>query len=116
MAMASGCGREEGALGPGGENAPGDGGAGSQVVGRVLSSTGEPVANADVEAASRDDPAKPTPMIGVLTNGRGRYSWPLQAGKWEITVSARGHRPTAETVEVAGGQTVTLDFELETAP
>jgi uncharacterized GH25 family protein len=87
------------------------------VAGKVVAATdGEPVEDATVEAASQDRPAKPTPMLGVLTNAQGRYSWPLTAGTWKITVSARRYRSSFQTVEVPQGQQVTLNFELQPEP
>ena len=118
-ATAAACGGEGGPVGSSGDSTTSGGGRadGTGVAGRVVdASDGEPVEDATVEAASEDRPAKPAPMLGVLTNAQGRYSWPLTAGIWRITVSARRHQPVSKTVEVLEGRRVALDFELQPDP
>ena len=60
------------------------------VVGTVVDPSGQPVSGALVSAESLD--GAPVPELGVMTDAEGRYAWPLQPGRYRITVTAEGHR------------------------
>lgn len=50
----------------------------------------------------------------VTTGNDGRYEFTgLAAGKYQIKVSKRGFITSKQTVEVKGGETVELDFQLQ---
>ena len=53
--------------------------------------------------------------LGSLSEGNGSYTInDVPAGTHTVSVQRLGYRPIEQTVTVAGGQTVQLDFELET--
>ncbi len=75
------------------------------VTGTVVSTTGQPVANAFVSltAYSRSG----------ITNARGQYTFlNVPAGPQEVQVTSLGYRTNTLTATVIAGQTVVLDFTL----
>ena len=84
------------------------------VVGTVRAG-GDPVQGALVQPRGLDPQAPAVPELAIYTGADGRYWWPLPGGRWELTVSARGHRSAAKTVVVDESGPVTLDFTLEPA-
>jgi hypothetical protein len=88
-------------------------GAFEGVTGRVLTSNGHPVVNALVQAKSLDIPSQPIPEIAIVTDGDGRYRWPLRPGRYLISVSARGYQTASQHIELRKGAAATLDFTLE---
>jgi len=73
------------------------------------SSTGQPVAGADVAAA-------PYPPATAVSTGSGGYVLDLPAGKWTLTVSDYGYQTQAVTVTVAAGATATRNIALAGVP
>jgi TonB-dependent starch-binding outer membrane protein SusC len=75
------------------------------VTGTVVSTTGQPVANAFVSltASSRSG----------ITNARGQYTFQnVPAGAQDVQVTSLGYRTSTQTATVVAGQTVVLDFTL----
>jgi Carboxypeptidase regulatory-like domain len=79
------------------------------LVGRVTTPEGSPVTGALIVPRSLE--GKPVPELAVTTDDSGRYGWPLGPGRYEITASARGYRPTTQGVTVTEEKT-TLDLVL----
>ncbi len=80
--------------------------------GTVSSAEGGPIANADVVARN--------PLNGKIrtttTNVRGFYSLPgLPPATYELSVRLIGHKPEARQIPLGIGQTLTLDFTLQTS-
>jgi hypothetical protein len=88
-------------------------GAFEGVTGRVLASHGHPVVNALVQAKSLDTPSQPIPEIAIVTDGDGRYRWPLRPGRYVISVSAGGYQTASQHIELRKGAAATLDFTLK---
>ncbi len=83
------------------------------VAGRVTTSDNLPVKGAFIQPRSLDDPSPPIPEIAILTDGNGRYMWPLFPGSYEILVTAQGCAPAAKQIVVEAGQVARLDFTLQ---
>lgn len=83
------------------------------VSGRVLTAGAVPVSGAVVQPRSLDVPAKPVPELVVVTDANGAFEWRLEPGRYELVVnpppgSSAGF--TRQTVTVARGSNVTVDF------
>lgn len=50
---------------------------------------------------------------GITTNAQGAFSISLNPGKYTITVSYTGYNAQSKTIQLASGETVTSDFNLE---
>jgi hypothetical protein len=83
------------------------------VEGRVTRPDGEPIVGAFVQARSLDDPAPPIPEIAIVTDEDGRYAWPLEPGRYQISVSSDGYRSARKSVSFRAGEVKTLDFVLQ---
>lgn len=84
------------------------------VTGRVLSaSSHHPVVGAAVTAKSLDDLPLAIPELGIDTDQEGRYEWPLGAGRYAVTVLAKGYEPATQEVRFGRGELVTLNFLLQ---
>lgn len=67
--------------------------------------TGQPLSGAQVAVRGTG--------IGTLTNNDGRYVLTnVQPGRLEVRVEYIGYSPQSRTVEVAAGETATVDFQL----
>lgn len=82
------------------------------IEGTVTAADGTPVAEAFVQAESLDRPAQRIPELAIVTDGNGRYLWPLSPGRYRISVSAEGHPPASDTATVETGRRTTLSFTL----
>ncbi|MGY4766948.1 S8 family serine peptidase [Kribbella sp. CWNU-51] len=81
------------------------------LVGRVVSSAGQPVADATVVAANADHERRTT------TGDDGTFDVRLSAGSYDLTVSAYGyHGASADGVEVTKDRQTTRDFSLTQVP
>jgi TonB-dependent starch-binding outer membrane protein SusC len=75
------------------------------VTGTVVSTSGQPVANAFVTIVASNRSG--------ITNARGQFTFQnVPAGSQEIRVSSLGYRTTTESVTVVAGQIATVDFVL----
>ena len=83
------------------------------ITGRVTNSSNLPVKGALVQPRSLEDPSPPIPEIAILTDGEGRYKWPLLPGNYEISVSFKGCQRAARRVKIEVGQEVQVDFILQ---
>jgi len=83
------------------------------VVGRVTTSDDRSVKGAFIQPKSLDYPRQPIPEISILSDGDGRYAWPLFPGKYEISVSVEGCQRVVKHVVVETGQVVKVDFTLQ---
>ncbi|MGH8900613.1 MAG: carboxypeptidase-like regulatory domain-containing protein [Egibacteraceae bacterium] len=89
----------------------------SGINGRVSSSVGgRPIEGAVIAFTSLDDPPQPSPLIAVVTDHEGRYSWHIPPGIWDITVSAAGYHSATQRATIREGTTDRLDFTLEERP
>jgi hypothetical protein len=87
---------------------------GPGVGGRVIAAPdGKPVEGAVVTPSSFDDPDRPQTLEASVTDANGEYFWPLDQGRWEITVEAPGFRPASKEVTVPNGPPARLDFVLQ---
>ena len=81
------------------------------ISGRVCSSDGQPVANAQL--FFKEGP-EPLPEIAALTNDDGTFSLTApQSGKYVIQCVAIGFVEESVTVSVAAGKTATVTIELK---
>lgn len=79
----------------------------------TASGGGRPIEGAVLEVTSQDRPPQPTPLIAAVTDGEGRYSWPLPPGVWDITASAEGYHSVTQRVVIRENMINHLDFTLE---
>ncbi len=78
--------------------------------GRVVDAQGAVLTSAKITARQTETNATSSVVTGEL----GQYYLPsLPAGKYEITVEARGFAPMRRTIELTVGLDVTLDFALQ---
>lgn len=85
---------------------------GQGVQGRITSSSGHAVSGALIRAKSTDSKARSIPDIAILSDKDGKYAWPLQPGKYDLSVAVEGREPLTKTVEVLSDQITELDFVL----
>jgi hypothetical protein len=85
------------------------------VAGQITDTAGRAIAGAAVQPKSLDDPSPPIPEIAIVSNGEGRYTWRLQPGNYEISVSVEGYKGATKRVSVKATQQTTLNFVLERA-
>jgi len=75
------------------------------ITGTVTTEAGNPVSGAQVTLVG-------TPR-GTLTNARGAFILGnVPAGEWQVRVAALGHRSATQTVQLAVGQTATIQVSL----
>ena len=82
------------------------------VTGRITNDDGVAIEGAVVVAASIDPGGPAIPEIAIVTDARGRYQWPLRAGRYELTAVAEGYQRASKKVAVRAGEVATLDFVL----
>lgn len=85
---------------------------GQGVRGRILSSVGRPVSGALIKAKSIDPEGAGIPAIAILSDENGKYVWPLQPGRYELSVAVEGNKSVTKPVEVLSEQITELDFVL----
>lgn len=73
------------------------------ISGTVTRADGTPVAGAFIAATSLDRPAPPIPEIAILTNETGRFTWPLQPGRYRLTALVDGDEIGTATAAVTAG-------------
>lgn len=73
------------------------------ITGTVTRTDGSPVAGAFIAASSLDRPAPPIPEIAILTNEAGRFTWPLQPGRYRLTALVDGEEIGTATAAVTPG-------------
>jgi Carboxypeptidase regulatory-like domain len=82
---------------------PADGGT---AWGVVLDEAGVPVVNANVSIAAIDAPVE-LPEIAIVTGADGRFvTFPVPAGRYELTIDAWGHEPLLVEVEIEADRQV----------
>ncbi len=83
---------------------------GDGVAGRVIDRAGRPLRGIVVLVRKLDPPNVPIPELANSTDARGRFFWPLPAGRYRLTFVGDGHRLTERTVTVrGGGETVRME-------
>lgn len=108
MVLASAIGGCGGA-GAGAPDTPRSSDAGAQgmitqgITGTVTRADGTPVAGAFIAATSLDQPTPPIPEIAILTNEAGRFTWPLQPGRYRLTALVDGEEIGTATAAVTAG-------------
>lgn len=80
--------------------------------GTVRDEAGKPVAGALVVPRSLERVGPPIPELAILTDGSGRYAWPLRPGSYELVVTAEGHHVAQRRGSVTQGTLTTLDVVL----
>ena len=103
---------------PSGPDRPVSGGSGKStarqlteaVAGQITNEDGSAVEGASVLAAPLDPGGPAIPEIAIVSDAKGRYQWPLHAGRYEITVVADGYQRVSKTVAVKAAEITTLDF------
>ncbi len=78
----------------------------------TVTTNGAAVEGAAVVPLSLDTPSAAIPEKNARTDRDGRYSWPLPAGNYEISVWSDGYRQAVQRIEVVTDEFVTLDFVL----
>ena len=78
----------------------------------MTNANGAPVALATIGRAAVDSTA-PMTLQAAVTDGDGRYWWPLPSGRWLITASAPGLRESTREVTVGTGEVSVLDLQLQ---
>ena len=76
------------------------------ISGTVRDTSGRPVAGVLVEALAEPG-SPPAPDLAVVTDGQGRFAWPLRSGTYQLKAGARGI-PVTVTARV--GSLVTVDL------
>lgn len=76
----------------------------SQITGRVVDETGQPLSAAAVSSAAT--------RVGTLTRADGTYVLEVEPGEHTIQVTMLGYATQSASATVAAGQEVTLDFTL----
>ena len=88
----------------------------SLLTGKVVSSTGEPLAGIPIKA-HRDNSAI---TVAVYTDAKGEYSFPtwsdLTPGSYSVGVELPDFEQTAQPVAVAAGKPAKVDFTLKAKP
>ena len=88
----------------------------SLLAGKVVSTTGEPLAGIPIKA-HRDNS---TVTVAVYTDAKGEYSFPgwsdLTPGSYSVGVELPDFERTAKPVAVAAGKTTSMDFTLKAKP
>ena len=88
----------------------------SLLAGKVVSTTGEPLAGIPIKA-HRDNS---TVTVAVYTDAKGEYSFPgwsdLTPGSYSVGVELPDFERTAKPVAVAAGKTTSIDFTLKAKP
>jgi Carboxypeptidase regulatory-like domain len=79
------------------------------VSGVLRRANGEAVSGATINAESTDLPRKPVPEVKVITDDAGHFVWPLNPGRYRLTVTIEGFGTAAAQVLVGK---VTPDVEL----
>lgn len=74
------------------------------LVGVVRDSGGDPLSAVTIQVVDGNQ--------GVVTGNDGSYRLPLPAGSYQIRASALGYRAEVQSVEIAAGEEVRLDFSL----
>jgi hypothetical protein len=82
------------------------------VAGQITNKDGSAVEGASVLAAPLDRSGPAIPEIAIVSDAKGRYQWPLRAGRYEITVVADGYQRVSKKVDVKAAEITTLDFVL----
>ena len=83
------------------------------VVGRLVASSGRPLAGARIVAQSLDDPSGPIPEIAILSDAGGRFVWPLRAGRYRLAAVVDGQEIAAADLVVRPAQVTTLDLRAQ---
>jgi Carboxypeptidase regulatory-like domain len=83
---------------------------GGVATGVVIDRAGQPVVGVLIEARSLDEPPQPVPELAVVTDGRGRYVWPLKPGRYELLAHADDRPSSPAQVEVTAGGTAQADL------
>ncbi|WP_018655007.1 carboxypeptidase-like regulatory domain-containing protein [Actinomadura flavalba] len=76
--------------------------AAGEVAGRVLSGTGEPVADCAVVPTATSSPAPPIPELASVTGPDGAYRRPLPPGTYTLTATCTSPAGAVRTGEVRG--------------
>jgi uncharacterized protein YegP (UPF0339 family) len=82
------------------------------VAGQITNEDGSAVEGASVLAAPLDPGGPAIPEIAIVSDAKGRYQWPLRAGRYEITVVVDGYQRASKQVAVKASEITTLDFVL----
>jgi hypothetical protein len=85
---------------------------GTGVLGRVTDADGRPVPMATLTATPEPSGAGPVPQEANVTGADGDYLLPLPPGRWTVTVTAHGHRPSSTPLEVPEHGNVAHDVTL----
>jgi hypothetical protein len=80
------------------------------VLGRIVDATGKPVQMATVGAEVLDAQSGPIPEIGVLTNEKGEFHWPLRPGRYRLTPYLEGVKMDPQEVVVEAGKATRVTF------
>jgi hypothetical protein len=80
------------------------------VVGRLVTSSRRPVADAQIAAQSLDQSARPVPEIAILSDAQGRFVWRLRPGRYRLAAIVDGREVAAATMTVAPERVTTVEL------
>jgi hypothetical protein len=72
------------------------------VKGAVHSMDGRPVVAVMVVATSLDEPPRAVPEVAVVTDGDGRFEWPLKPGRYRLKATTPAGSATRDVTVGAG--------------
>ena len=80
------------------------------VVGRLTTSSGRPIATAQITAQSLDQPTRPIPEIAILSDADGRFIWSLRPGRYRLAALVDGHEVAAVETAVEPGRVTNVEL------
>src|SRR5215471_12062008 len=86
------------------------------LAGKVVSTTGEPLAGIPIKAHRENSPM----TVAVYTDANGQYSFPIwsdvTAGSYSVAVELPDFERVAKPAALADGKTAKIDFTLKSKP
>ncbi len=108
-----GCANENPDIGIDQSRPPGQAAIQEGLTGRICDPENHPVEGAFIQPRSLDDPSPPIPEIAILSNSKGQFTWHLQPGHYEISVSAEGYAPAKGQVTVQPEKVTVMNVTLQ---
>jgi hypothetical protein len=78
------------------------------VMGRLLQPEDIPISYAMISVTSLDKPSRPVPDIAILTDAKGRFTWPLRPGSYRLRAVVNGNEIAEAAVSVQSGQVTSV--------